>query len=295
MSSADCASGARSPLLTDEQLAAAELQPRRNIWTWVAAIIAALIVLQMGYSMVTNPGFGWGVVGQYFFAPQVLTGLATTLVLTAVSMTAALFIGIIMAVSADSKNLVLSTIAKSFVWLFRAIPLLVQIIFWYNLAALYPRISLALPLYGPLFAINTNEVITSLGAAFISLSLNEGAYMAEIVRSGLNSVDHGQREAARALGMSSWSSFSRIILPQAMRVIIPPTGNEAISMLKYTSLVSVIALPELLYSTQLISSQNFEVIPMLLVASLWYLIVTTILTAVQSRIERRFSRSVTKR
>jgi len=295
MSSADCASGARSPLLTDEQLAAAELQPRRNIWTWVAAIIAALIVVQMGYSMVTNPGFGWGVVGQYFFAPQVLTGLATTLVLTAVSMTAALFIGIIMAVSSDSKNLVLSTIAKSFVWLFRAIPLLVQIIFWYNLAALYPRISLGLPFYGPIFAINTNEVITSLGAAFISLSLNEGAYMAEIVRSGLNSVDHGQREAARALGMSSWSSFSRIILPQAMRVIIPPTGNEAISMLKYTSLVSVIALPELLYSTQLISSQNFEVIPMLLVASLWYLIVTTILTAVQSRIERRFSRSVTKR
>lgn len=295
MSSADGASVAVSAVLTDEQLAAAELQPRRSIWTWVAAIVAALIVLQIAYSMITNPGFGWDVVGQYFFAPQVLTGLATTLMLTAVSMTAALFIGIIMAVSADSKNLVLSSIAKAFVWLFRAIPLLVQIIFWYNLAALYPRISLGLPFYGSIFAVNTNEVITSLGAAFISLSLNEGAYMAEIVRSGLNSVDHGQREAARALGMSSWSSFNRIILPQAMRVIIPPTGNEAISMLKYTSLVSVIALPELLYSTQLISSQNFEVIPMLLVASLWYLIVTTILTAIQSRIERRFSRSVTKR
>ncbi len=295
MSSTDCASVAVSAAMTDEDLAAAELQPRRSIWTWVAAIAATLIVLQIVYSMVTNPGFGWDVVGQYFFAPQVLTGLATTLILTAVSMTAALFIGIVMAVSADSKNLVLSSIAKSFVWLFRAIPLLVQIIFWYNLAALYPKISFGLPFYGPIFAVNTNEVITSLGAAFISLSLNEGAYMAEIVRSGLNSVDHGQREAARALGMSSWSSFSRIILPQAMRVIIPPTGNEAISMLKYTSLVSVIALPELLYSTQLISSQNFEVIPMLLVASLWYLIVTTILSAIQSRIERRFSRSVTKR
>jgi polar amino acid transport system permease protein len=280
--------------LTDEQLSTAELQPRRKTGTWVAAAIAALIALQIVYSMVTNPGFGWGVVGRYLFAPQVIAGLLTTLMLTAVSMTTAVVLGVVVAVCADSKNFVLSSIARFFVWIFRAVPLLVQIIFCYNLAALYPKLSLGLPFFSPFFEIKTNAVITSLGAAFIALSLNEAAYMAEIVRSGLGSVDHGQREAARVLGMSAWKTFSRIILPQAMRVIIPPTGNEAISMLKYTSLVSVIALPELLYSTQLISSQNFEVIPMLMVASIWYLIVTTVLMTIQSRIERRFSRSVVR-
>jgi polar amino acid transport system permease protein len=281
--------------LTDEQLAAAKLRPRRSTWTWVAATVAAIIVAQIIYSMISNPAFGWSVVGRYLFSPQVLTGLSTTLMLTAVSMPAAVLIGIIVAVAADSKNCVLSSIAKAFVWIFRGIPLLVQIIFWYNLAALYPKISLGVPFVRPFFQLNTNEVITALGAAFLALVLNEAAYMSEIVRSGLNSIDHGQREAARVLGMSSWKAFRRVILPQAMRVIIPPTGNETISMLKFTSLVSVVALPELLYSTQLISSQNFEVIPMLLVATIWYVILTTILTAVQSRIERRFSRSVINR
>jgi polar amino acid transport system permease protein len=281
-------------VLTDEQLASAKLLPRRRPWTWVAAVAVALILANSLYSIITNPGFGWPVVGAYFFSPQVMAGLFTTLMLTAISMTLALLLGIIVAVAAASHNPVLSLVARGYIWIFRAIPLLVQIIFWYNLAALYPRLGFGFPFLPSIVEFETNSVITAISAAIIAMSMNEGAYMAEIVRSGLNSVDSGQREAARALGMSSWDSFRRIVMPQAMRVIIPPTGNETLSMLKYTSLVSVIALPDLLYSTQLISSRNFEVIPMLLVASLWYLIVSTILMIIQSGIERHFSKSVVR-
>lgn len=278
-------------VLTDEELSSAELLPRRRIGTWIAAAFVILLATQVAYSIVTNPGFRWPVVGAYFFAPQVLAGLLTTILLTAGSMTISLLAGTVLALSSASGNRVLAAVADFYIWIFRALPLLVQIIFWYNLAALYPSLKLALPFVGTLAEVDTNSLITTVSAAVIALSMNESAYMAEIVRSGLNSVDVGQREAARALGMSSAASFFRIILPQAMRVIIPPTGNETISMLKYTSLVSVIALPELLYSTQLISSQNFEVIPMLLVASLWYLALTTVLMSIQSRIERHFSKS----
>lgn len=281
-------------VLTDEQLASAQLLRRSQPGTWVAAVAVVLVLANALYSILTNPGFGWPVVAEYFFAPQVIAGLLTTLMLTAISMTLALLLGIIVAVAAASRNPVLSSVAKSYIWIFRAIPLLVQIIFWYNLAALYPKLGFGIPFLPPVVEVDTNSVITAISAAIIAMSLNEGAYMAEIVRSGLNSVDSGQREAARALGMSSWDSFRRIVMPQAMRVIIPPTGNETLSMLKYTSLVSVIALPDLLYSTQLISSRNFEVIPMLLVASLWYLIVSTILMIIQSGIERHFAKSVVR-
>ncbi|WP_082520542.1 amino acid ABC transporter permease [Rhizobium sp. Root482] len=281
-------------VLTDEQLASAQLLPRKQPWTWVAAVAVVLVLANALYSILTNRGFGWPVVGEYFFAPQVMAGLFTTLMLTAISMTLALLLGIIVAVAAASRNPVLSSVAKGYIWIFRAIPLLVQIIFWYNLAALYPKLGFGIPFLPPVVEFDTNSVITAISAAIIAMSLNEGAYMAEIVRSGLNSVDSGQREAARALGMSSWDSFRRIVMPQAMRVIIPPTGNETLSMLKYTSLVSVIALPDLLYSTQLISSRNFEVIPMLLVASLWYLLVSTILMVIQSGIERHYAKSVVR-
>lgn len=286
--------GGLPSVLTDEQLASAQLLPRKQPWTWVAAVAVALVLANALYSILTNRGFGWPVVGEYFFAPQVMAGLFTTLMLTAISMTLALLLGIIVAVAAASRNPVLSSVAKGYIWIFRAIPLLVQIIFWYNLAALYPKLGFGIPFLPPIVEFDTNSVITAISAAIIAMSLNEGAYMAEIVRSGLNSVDSGQREAARALGMSSWDSFRRIVMPQAMRVIIPPTGNETLSMLKYTSLVSVIALPDLLYSTQLISSRNFEVIPMLLVASLWYLLVSTILMVIQSGIERHFAKSVVR-
>ena len=278
--------------LTDEQLAGAKLHPRGRPGTWVAACVVTLVALQVIYSMMNNSAFGWDVVGKYLFSPQVLAGLATTILLTIASMTLASILGVIIAVSVVSRNPVLSAVAKAYIWFFRSIPLLVQIIFCYNFAALYPKIVFGIPFFRTLYEVDTNHVITTLSASLIALSLNESAFMAEIVRSGLASIDHGQREAARVLGMSSWATFRRIIMPQAMRVIIPPMGNDTIAMLKYTSLVSVIALPELLYSTQLISSRTFEVIPMLIVASIWYFVVTTILMFVQSKIETRFSRSV---
>ncbi len=280
--------------LSDRDLANAVLLLRRRTGTWVAAVFVIAMALGMVNSVVNNPRFGWDVVGDYFFSDMILRGLWTTIVLTVIAITISIVIGFIVALAALSGNIVLSSVAKFYIWLFRSIPMLVQIIFWYNLAALYPTMSFGLPFLPPLVEIDTNSAITVWSAAIIALSLNEGAFMAEIVRSGLLSVDSGQREAARSLGISGWSTFFRIILPQSMRVIIPPVGNETISMLKYTTLVSVISLPELLYTAQLISSQNFEVIPMLLVASGWYLICTTILMLAQHRIERHFARSTVR-
>jgi polar amino acid transport system permease protein len=189
-----------------------------------------------------------------------------------------------------SKSLVLSSVASSYIWLFRGTPLLVQLLFWFNVASFVPRLSLGIP-FGPSFvSANTNNVVTVLAAAILGLGLNEAAYMSEIVRAGIVSVDAGQGEAALALGMNKRLVFRRIVLPQAMRVIIPPTGNQTIGMLKGTSLVSVISLPELLYSVQLIYARNFETIPLLVVASLWYLIVTTVLSVGQHYVERHFGR-----
>jgi polar amino acid transport system permease protein len=192
---------------------------------------------------------------------------------------------------AMSGNVVISTVANAYIWFFRGTPVLVQLLFWYNIAALYPKISIGLPFGGPQLAyLDANSLITPFAAATLGLGLNEAAYMAEIVRAGIISVSEGQTEAALALGMTRLQTMRRIVLPQAMRVIVPPTGNETISMLKTTSLVSVISLADLLYSSQIISSRTFQVIPLLIVASIWYLIVTTVLTMIQSRIERRYSR-----
>jgi len=172
----------------------------------------------------------------------------------------------------------------------------VQLIFWYNIAALYPVISVGIPFGGPALALGSaNALITPLGAALLGLSLNEAAYMAEIIRGGIGSVDKGQYDAARALGMNGYGVMRRIILPQAMRVILPPTGNQVISMLKGTSLVSVLAISDLLYSAQIIYSANYQTIPLLIVASLWYLALTTILTFFQTKLENRYGRGFDSR
>lgn len=169
--------------------------------------------------------------------------------------------------------------------------MLVQLIFWYNFAALYPVYWVGIPFTGVTFAEGSfNDLVTPYTAAILGLGLNEGAYMAEIVRAGLDSVDKGQRDAAKALGLKPWQTMRLIVLPQAMRFIVPPTGNQTIGMLKGTSIVSIVALWDLLYSVQTIYSRTYQTIPMLIVASLWYLVATTILTMVQSRIERHYNR-----
>lgn len=264
--------------------------PVRHPGRTVAAVVVVLLALAALLQMATNSRFQWDVVGQYFTAQQILEGLGRTIELTALSMIAGIVLGVILAVMRLSPNRVLSYSSWAYIWFFRGTPLLVQIIFWFNLAALYPDFSIGVPFGPQFFHISANTLITPFGAAVLALSLNEAAYMAEIVRAGIISVDPGQNEAAQALGMTRLKTMRRIVLPQAMRTIIPPTGNQVISMLKTTSLVSVIALPELLYSAQIIYSRTYQTIPLLIVASIWYLIVTSVLTVAQYYIERHFSR-----
>jgi polar amino acid transport system permease protein len=265
--------------------------PVRHRGRWVASAIVALVVVVAIHSVATNPRFGWGTVGHYLFAYRILSGLVKTLELTVIAMVVGVLLGVLLAVMRLSPNPLVSAVSWVYIWLFRGTPVLVQILFWSFISALYPRVSFGVPFGGPeLFGGNANSIITPFVAAVLALGLNEGAYMAEIVRAGIISVDEGQTEAAQSLGMTRLQTMRRIVLPQAMRVIIPPTGNETISMLKTSALVSVIATPELLYSAQLIYAVNFKQIPLLLVASIWYLVVTSILSVGQYYVERRFSR-----
>jgi polar amino acid transport system permease protein len=265
--------------------------PRKRYGRAVLLAVLAVLAAMMVNALVTNKAFQWDVVWHYFLSGSVLKGLLVTIGLTAVSMAIAIVLGIVLAVMRMSSNTVISNVSNAYIWFFRGTPLLVQLIFWFNLSALYPELTLGVP-FGPGFVtLHTNSVITALGAAVLGLSLNEAAYMAEIVRGGLLSVPQGQVEAASALGMRGGLALRLIILPQAMRVIVPPTGNQVIGMLKTTSLVSVIATQELLYSVQLIYSRTFETIPLLMVACLWYLIVTTLLSFVQMGIERHYGQS----
>ena len=268
--------------------------PLRHWGRWISAGLMVVILAALLQSYITNPRFRWDMVAHYLFDPSILTGLSRTIWLTIAAMFIGTVLGTVLAVMRISHNPVLSSFSMGYAWLFRGTPLLVQLIFWYHLAALYPVINVTIPFGPTLFSFDANDYITVYVAALLGLSLNEGAYMSEIVRSGLNAVHPGQREAAEALGMSSRRILFRIILPQAMRVILPPAGNQLIGMLKTTSLVSVIAMQELLYSAQLIYQTNFQPIPLLIVASIWYLALTTVLSVLQYFIERRFAKGHSK-
>jgi polar amino acid transport system permease protein len=257
----------------------------------VAAAIVAVLLAQLVQLLVTNPNFQWDVVWSYLRAESIVRGLGITLALTAIAMTIGTLLGIFLAIARLSKNPLLRGVAGAYVWFFRGTPTLIQLIFFYNLAALLPTLSLGIP-FGPAFVtVDTNTVITPLVAAILCLGLNEGAYMAEIIRGGLLSVDPGQREAGNSIGMTGARVMRRVVLPQAMRFIIPPTGNQVISMVKATALVSVIALADLLYTVQSIYNRTFETIPLLIVACFWYLLITSVLYVGQGFIERHFGRS----
>jgi polar amino acid transport system permease protein len=283
---------------TVEPVRAEEIKaiPVRHPGRWVATAILLFVIVALVNSMATNKRFEWGIVGRWFFSRRILDGVVVTLELTATSMAIGIALGILLAVMRLSPNPLVSGVSWFYIWLFRGTPVLVQILLWYNIAALYPRFSLGIP-FGPSFAhFNASSLITPFVAGMLALGLNEGAYMAEIVRAGIISVPEGQTQAAQSLGMTRLLTMRRIVLPQAMRVIVPPTGNETISMLKQTSLVSVIALspPELLYASQLIYSVNYRTIQLLIVASLWYLIMTTFLTIGQFYVERHFGRGASR-
>ncbi|MFD1212084.1 amino acid ABC transporter permease [Arthrobacter sp. GCM10027362] len=267
--------------------------PARYTGRWAAAVVVLAAAALVVYSMFTNERFQWDVVGQYLFAPQVLSGLGKTLLLTALSMAIGIVLGIVVAVCRLSANPVLSYAAWAYSWFFRGTPLMVQLLFWFFMAALVPKIVIGIPFGPSFFEIPTNAVISPFTAALLGLSLNEGAYMGEIVRSGIRAIPQGQTEAAKAIGMSRAQTMRRVVLPQAMRVIIPPTGNETIGMLKYTSLVIVIGYSELLTSVSIIYSRTFQTIPLLIVAAIWYLAVTAVLSVGQYYVERHFERGFT--
>jgi polar amino acid transport system permease protein len=262
--------------------------PVRHPGRWVAVVVIAFLAVALVNSMASNSRFKWGEVGHFLTSSRVLHGLVITLELTVTSMAIGIVLGVLLAVMRLSPNPVVSGAAWFYIWIFRGTPVLVQILLWNYVAALYPRFSLGIP-FGPTFAhFSAASLITPFVAGMLALGLNEGAYMAEIVRAGLISVPEGQTEAATSLGMGRLQTMRRIVLPQAMRVIVPPTGNETISMLKTTSLVSVIAVSDLLYASQLIYSANYLIFQLLLVACFWYLIVTTVLTIGQYYLERHF-------
>lgn len=289
MSGARGGAGAMAGLPPAEGAAAAQKIVRlRHPWTWAASGVVVAIAGLVAYSVATNPAFEWGVVAHYMLDGQILAGLARTAELTIAAMLIGLVLGTALAVMRLSANPLLSIMSWLYIWFFRSVPVLVQLIFWYNFGALYPHIVLGVP-FGPvLYDASTNAVITPLTAALAGLGLAQAAYTAEVIRAGIVSVPPGQTRAAKALGMRPATIFFRIVLPQAMRVVIPPIGNEVISMVKNTSLVSVIALAELLYTAQLIYSRTYQTIPLLIVASLWYLIVVSILSAGQHFLEHRF-------
>ncbi|CAN7719251.1 amino acid ABC transporter permease [Rhizobium sp. LjRoot258] len=254
-------------------------------------IVIALVVVDFAWIIASNENFGWQVVAQYFFDPTVIKGLYVSLGLTVVAMILGVALGLVIAIARMSDDKLASSFASLFIWFFRGTPLLVQLIFWYNMSTLFPAISLSIPFGPTLISWDTNTVITPMTAAIVGLALNEAAYMAEIIRGGLLSVDRGQAETAQAFGMTKGRALWRIIIPQAMRSIVPPTGNQLISMIKATSLVSVIAMADLLYSVQSIYNRTFEIIPMLMVAVIWYLLITSVLNIGQSYIEAYYGRS----
>lgn len=264
--------------------------PVRHPGRWFAAAVIALLAILAVHAVVTNPRFKWAEQAKYAFDSSVIAGVRTTLTLTFFSMLIGVVLGIILAVMRLSSNPLVSGAAWLYIWIFRGTPVLVQLLVWASLGALFPTLGLGIPFGHVFFSARTFDLIPGLAAALLGLGLNEAAYMSEIVRAGILSVDEGQSEAATALGMPKMLTLRRIVLPQAMRVIVPPTGNETISMLKTTSLVAYVPYYELLFKVQNIYTRTYQVMPMLIMASLWYLSMTSVLMVGQYYIERRFSR-----
>ena len=265
------------------------------ILRWVVRIVVLVLIVDVVRILVTSKSIEWGQVGHYLTVSEILSGVVVTLELTVAGMAIGIGLGVVLALMRLSSSLVMNAAASGYLWFFRGTPLLVQIIFLYNLASFIPNITIGIPFGGPTFASwSTNSAITVTSAAILALGLNQAAYMCEIVRAGILSVDEGQLEASLALGMTRRRAMRRIILPQAMPVIIPPTANNAIALLKDSSLVSVISKKELLYQAQLIYSAQFNTIPMLVVVCIWYLAMTTVASVGQYYLERHFGRGNTR-
>jgi len=268
----------------------------RHWFRWTLAVLVIFFIAQFVWSLFTNANYEWDVFAQYFFSEPVLIGVGYTLALTAISATIGFVLGTLLALARLSKSPLLNAAAWSYIWFFRSVPLVVQIIVWYNLGYLYPTLGLGTPFTTDYWIVEfpTVTLISAFAAAILGLSLHQAAYSAEIIRGGLLSVDQGQTEAAAALGIPARHRLLRIVLPQAMRSIIPNATNEVIGLVKGASVVFVIAIPEVFYAVQVIYNRNSRVIPLLLVAVVWYTIITTILSIAQYYIERHYARGAVR-
>ncbi|WP_371828131.1 amino acid ABC transporter permease [Rhodococcoides fascians] len=258
------------------------------------AVATLIVVGQFLHGFVTNPGWDWGTFAQYFTAASVMSALWLTIQLTFWGTLIGFAIGIGLAVARLSDNPVLQVISWFYIWAFRSIPLIVQLLFWFNIAYLYQTLSLGIPFGPSFFQFDVNSVISGSTAAIIGLALHQAAYSAEIVRAGIISVDQGQLEAAAALGIPKRREFFKIVLPQAMRGILPNAANEVISLFKGTSIVSVMAIAELFYQVQVIYGRNGRVVPLLMVATVWYIILTSVLSIVQFYVERHYAKGAVR-
>lgn len=251
-----------------------------QITTGTSAILALVLFITI---VARNQSVQWAEIPHYMVDPVILDGVVLTLQLTAGAMVFGVAFGCIVAIMATSQNVVLKAMAVAFVWWFRGVPLIVQIFFWFNIALFIPQVGVGS------YSISINDLVTPALAGFLALGLHEAANMSEIIRSGLTAVDRGQREAASSLGLRPLQTLRTVVLPQAIRLIVPPTGNQAIGMLKASAIVSVIGMQDLLTQAQAIYARNFLVIEMLCVASLWYLIITTIASVGQHFLEQRLA------
>ncbi|MGY8669360.1 amino acid ABC transporter permease [Bradyrhizobium sp. UFLA05-109] len=267
-----------------EDLSQFERVPRRQVGRYFGAAVVLAVALWIILAF-AHGQIAWSVTGQYLTARNILIGLGNTVLLAVLAMLLGVALGVTLAIMRFSASPIINLAALSYVWLFRGIPSLLQLLLWFNLALVFPIIGIP-----GLFEIRTVDVMTPLVAALLGLGINQGAYTSEVMRAGLLSVDDGQYEAARAIGMHRFQALRRIVLPQAMRVILPPIGNEFIGMVKWTSLASVIGFSEVMYVSETIYYVNGRVIELLFVAAFWYLVVVTVLSFLQTRVERYFAR-----
>jgi len=280
----------RAPLPEAGVLADLKVVPARHPWRLVGGTVIVLLTILLLNGMITNPAWEWSTFALYFFDVTVLQALLKTLMLAATSALLGFTGGVVLAAMRLSRNVVSQAASWLFVWLFRSIPLIVLLLFWGNINYLYGELTVGIP-FGPTFgSYDTLSIISVTAAAVIGLSLHESAYFAEIVRSGILSVDQGQSEASTALGIPKRVHFFRIVLPQAMRSILPNAANQLTSLIKSTSVVYVLAIGELFYQVQVIYGRNGRIVPLLMVATVWYVILVTALSIVQFYVERHFSK-----
>lgn len=276
---------------THDKIVRNDIVPQRHYGRWIAVALLLLVGIQAAQGLVTNPNFHWHVFAQHLFSPQVLRGVGWTLLLTVVAMAVAMPLAMLLVVMGDSRNPILRSLSLGWVWFFRGTPIYTQLAFWGLFAVLFPRLSLAIPFGPELISVDSRWIVTPAVAAIVGLSFNESAYLTEIFRAGFRAIDRGQTEAAQALGMPAHKVWLRILLPQAMRTIIPPTGNETIGMLKMTSLVLAVPFTlDLMFATNAIANRTYLPVPLLLVAAFWYLSITSVLMVGQHYLERHFGR-----